>query len=48
MIGAGLVLAGVAILFFLLCRAATKGAVLLAPKIVLGMKKCFVKKEDMR
>ena len=48
LIGAGLVLAGVAILFFLLCRAATKGAVWLAPKIVLGIKRCFVKKEGVR
>ena len=48
LIGAGLVLAGLAILFFLLCRVATKGAVRLASKIVLGIKKCFVKKEGVR
>lgn len=47
-LGAGFVLAGIAILFFLGCRAATKGVVWLTPKIILGIKKCFVKKEDVR
>ena len=45
MIGAGLVCAGLAILLFFGCRAATKGVVLLTPKIALGIKRCFLGKE---
>ena len=44
-IGAGLVLAGISIFAFFGCRAATKGAILLAKLIALGIKKCFVRGE---
>lgn len=46
MIGAALVCAGLAIFLFYGCVAATKGAALLTKKIILGIKRCFVKKED--
>ncbi len=48
LLGAGFVLAGIAILFLLGCRATTKGVVWLTPKIIFGIKKCFVKKEGAR
>ncbi len=44
-IGAGLTSAGLAILLFFGCIASTKGTILLTKKIVLGIKKCFIKKE---
>lgn len=47
MIGAGIVCAGLAIFLFFGSKAATKGSVFLAPKIVLGIKKLFVKKEEV-
>ncbi len=47
MIGAGLVCAGLSIFFFLGCKLATKGATWLTRAIVLGIKKCFVKKEEV-
>lgn len=47
MLGAALVCAGFAIFMFLGCKAATKGALLLAKKMVLGVKKCFRKKEEV-
>ena len=46
MIGAGLVLAGLSVFLFFGCRAATGGALLLTKKFALGIKKCFVKKEE--
>ena len=46
MIGACLVLAGLAILMFLGCLAASKGALLLTKKIALGIKSLFVRKEN--
>lgn len=45
-VGASLVLAGAAILLFFASCAATRGTVLLTGKIALGIKKCFVKKEE--
>ncbi len=45
-IGAGFVLAGLSVFLFFGCRAATKGALLLTEKFALGIKKCFVKKEE--
>ena len=45
MIGVSVFCAGVAILAFFGCKAATKGIILLTKKIALGIKKCFVKKE---
>jgi len=46
MIGAGIVCVGLAIFLFFGCRAATKGTLLLTRKIALGIKNCFVKKEE--
>jgi len=43
--GASLVCAGLSILFFFACRAATVGMCILTKKIVLGIKYCFVGKE---
>ena len=45
LIAAGLVCAGLAIFSFFGCLAATKGTAKLAKLIVLGVKKCFIKKE---
>ena len=45
MIGAGIVCAGLSILFFFLSRLTTKAVVWLTVKIALGIKSCFVKKE---
>lgn len=45
LIGAGLVCAGSSIFLFYGCKAATKGALLLTKKIVLGIKNGFIKKE---
>ena len=44
--GVSLVLAGLGIFIFFGCMAATKGTVTLTKKIVLGIKKCFVRKEN--
>ena len=46
MIGAGVFCAGLAIFLFFGCKAATKGTILLAKKIALGIKIAFVKKEN--
>lgn len=43
--GAGLVCAGLAILLFFGCRAATKGTAILGKKLFMLIKKCFRKKE---
>lgn len=45
MIGATLICAGLSILMFFACKAATKGTAILTKKIALGFKKCFVRKE---
>jgi hypothetical protein len=45
MLGAGFVLAGLAIFLFFGCRAATKGAWLLTKKISRGVKRLFLRKE---
>lgn len=46
MIGAGIVCAGLSILLFFGCKAATKGTLLLTKGITSGIKYCFVKKEE--
>ena len=46
MISAAIVCAGLSIFLFYGCKAATKGTLLLAKKIVLGIKKWFIKKEE--
>ena len=45
MLGAGMLLAGLSIFMFFGCKAATKGTVLLAKKMALGIKNCFIRKE---
>ena len=45
LVGAALVVAGLAIFFFFACKYATIGTALLGKKIALGIKKSFVKKE---
>lgn len=45
MIGAGIVCAGLSILLFFGCKAATKGILWLTKKIALNIKSCFLKKE---
>lgn len=45
MLGAGILLAGLSIFMFFGCKAATKGTVLLAKKMALGIKNCFIRKE---
>ena len=45
--GVSLVLAGLGIFLFFGCMAATKGTVTLTKKIILGIKKCFVRKETL-
>ena len=46
LIGAGIVCAGLAILAFFGCIAATKGSALLTKQIVVWVKSCFVKRRD--
>lgn len=46
LIGAGLVLAGLSVFGFFGCNGATRGIAILTRRIALGIKKCFVKKED--
>jgi len=43
-LGAGIVCAGLAILMFYVCRAVTRGTVLLAKKCAGEIKKCFIKR----
>lgn len=45
-IGAGIVCAGLSVFLFFACKAATKGAALLTKKIALGIKHCFINKEE--
>lgn len=45
-IGAGLVLAGLSILLFFGCLAASKGAIVLTKKIAMGIKSLFLRKEQ--
>ena len=46
MIGTGIFCAGVSIFAFFGCKAATKGILLLTKRIALGVKKCFIGKEN--
>lgn len=45
MIGCGVVCAGLFVFFLYGCKAATRGVVLLTKKIVLALKRCFLKME---
>jgi uncharacterized membrane protein len=47
MIGAGIFLAGLSIFVFCGCKAATNGLLLLTKKMVLWLKNCFVRKEEV-
>ena len=47
MIGTALVCAGLSIFGFFGCKIATKGLLCLTKKLALGIKKCFVKKEEV-
>lgn len=46
LIGAGMVCIGLAVFLFYGCKAATKGILLLTKKIALGIKNCFINKEE--
>ena len=46
LIGVGIACAGLAIFLFFGCKAATKVGAWLTAKIALGVKRCFIKKED--
>ncbi|MBQ2735448.1 MAG: DUF1700 domain-containing protein [Clostridia bacterium] len=46
LLAAGIFCVGLAIFLFFGCKAATKGVLLLTKKISLGIKTCFVKKEE--
>ena len=46
MIAAGLCLGGLTIFAYFDCKAATRGTVVLSAKLILGMKKSFIKKEE--
>lgn len=46
LISAGLVCAGISIFFFFGCKVATKGILLLTKKIILALKKSFIKKGE--
>ena len=45
-ISAGLVFAGLSVFLFMGCKAATKGIIYLTKKIAIGIKRCFIKKEN--
>ena len=45
-IGVGILCAGLGIFLFFGCKATTKGSALLAKKMALGIKRCFLRKED--
>lgn len=47
MIASGLVCAGLSIFTYFSCKAATKGILALTKKIGLGIKNCFLKKEEV-
>ena len=45
-VGASIVCVGLSIFLFFGCKASTKGALWITKKIAIGIKKCFVKKEE--
>ena len=47
MLGTGIVCAGISIFSFYACKVATKGILLLTKKIVVWIKNCFIKKEEV-
>ncbi len=46
-LGAGLACIGLAIFFFYACKAVTKGTLWLTQKMLIGVKKCLMKKEKI-
>lgn len=48
MLGAGLVAMGVGILLFFGCKLTTKGVLILTKKILISIKSCFIKKENVK
>ena len=46
--GAGLVCAGLSILLFFLCRAASRGLIALTRKLAPWIKRCVMRKEDIQ
>ncbi len=48
MLGAGLVCAGLSIILFFSCKAATRGILFLTKKIALGIKSLFIGKDDVK
>ncbi len=46
MLAAGIVCAGLSIFSFYGCKAATKGILILTKKMAIGIKNCFIKKEE--
>ena len=46
MLGAGFICAGLSVFVFFGCKAATRGILLLTKKIAVGIKNCFIKKEE--
>lgn len=46
LLGGAIVCAGLSILAFIGCSAATKGVIILTKKIASGIKNCFIKKEE--
>lgn len=46
LIGLGIVCAGFSIFLFYVCKAATKGIMLLTKKMAFGIKNCFIKKGE--
>ncbi|MEE1219843.1 MAG: DUF1700 domain-containing protein [Ruminococcus sp.] len=47
MFSAGLICGGLSIFTFFGCKAATKGVIILTEKIAVGIKNCFIKKEEV-
>lgn len=47
-LGVSLICAGIAIMFFFVSKYAVRGAVFLGRKIILGIKRCFISKEESR
>lgn len=46
--GAGIFLCGLSIFAFIGCKGATKGILILTKKAALGIKKCFMRKEEIK
>ncbi|MBR3894525.1 MAG: DUF1700 domain-containing protein [Clostridia bacterium] len=47
MIGAALICAGLSVFLYFGCKAATKGTLILARGVIVGIKKCFAKREGV-